>query len=199
MRSNNKAFYLPCLLTLTFALGACQKSEHPHHEHSDIDAEYSEQQAMPHQDDHSHIEHGDEHGTHHDEPHTHDTHHDHDHDHDHHHDHDHSAMNMTQYSCVPDMTIYAHYDQSLSDDKASSAHLLIEDIEYDFNLVQAKTSTDEKVTNETVTYESEFGINDNGMRWIVTGDSARLVDLVSPAQAPAEDTPVLYQCDKAAS
>lgn len=193
MRSNNKAFYLPCLLTLAFTLGACQKNEHPHHEHSATDAEYSEQQAMSHLDDHSHIEHGDEHGTHHDESHDHHEHDHHEH-HDHGHHHDHSTMNMTQYSCVPDMTIYAHYDQSLGDDKASSAHLLIEDIEYDFDLVQAKTATD-----ETVTYESEFGINDNGMRWIVTGDSAQLVNLVSTAQAPAEDAPVLFQCDKSVS
>ena len=108
--------------------------------------------------------------------------------HDGHEGHDHSDMAMTTYHCKPEQEIKAHYEEG------SSAHLLIDGIEYDMTALKSTLAED---ASNAVVYETDIGLNDNaGMMWQVSGDQAKLVTKTLDGSIKSEKEAVLFDCQK---
>lgn len=187
-RTHSKTALL-CFAFLLAGAGCEQKAETPQttNDVATVDATTDE----------AHDAHADHEGHDHDhDGHSHDDHedgHD-DHGHDgHHHDHDHA--DMITYSCQPEQTIEAHYDpEGSSAQSATSAHLLIDGIEYDLT---AMTLT----TNNTAgaAFETDIGITDDaGMRWQVNADATKafLSNKTLDGSITVDNEAVLFDCQK---
>lgn len=151
--------------------------EHAHDDHEDGHEGHSHDNGHEHGHDHSHDEHEhDEHGHG-----------------GHHHDHDHA--DMTTYTCQPEQTIEAHYDPEDSAQPATSAHLLIDGIEYDLTAMTLSQNN-----NAGAAYETDIGIaNDAGMRWKLNADATKaILSNKTLDGSVAEDAEtVLFDCQKA--
>ena len=160
-RTHSKTALL-CFAFLLVGAGCEQKPETP--PQSD-DATATDASTDTTHEDHEHDAHTD-----HDE-HAHDEHADHE-EHDHGHEgHHHDAADMTTYACQPEQEIKAHYDPENSTQSATSAHLLIDGIEYDLTAM-----TLPKNSNAGAAYETDIGIaNDAGMRWQVSADATKAI------------------------
>lgn len=130
--------------------------------------------------------------------HTQDAHADHDaHEHgdDHGHEgHNHTAADMTTYTCQTEQTIEAHYDTASNAQAASSAHLLIDGIEYDLTAMTPPTGS-----NGFTAYETDIGINnDAGMKWQVSTDTSKaiLINKTLDGSVAESDEAVLFDCQK---
>lgn len=131
--------------------------------------------------------------------HTQDAHADHDeHEHegdDHGHEgHNHTAADMTTYTCQPEQTIEAHYDTASNAQAASSAHLLIDGIEYDLTAMTPPTGS-----NGFTAYETDIGINnDAGMKWQVSTDTSKaiLINKTLDGSVAENDEAILFDCQK---
>ncbi|BFM02521.1 hypothetical protein [Psychrobacter alimentarius] len=136
-----------------------------------------------------HAEHEDHDHEEHDHEHSHD-----EHDHaGHHHDH----ADMTTYNCQPEQTIEAHYDPEDSAQPATSAHLLIDGVEYDLT---AMTLPQNNSTGAA--YETDIGIaNDAGMTWQLNADATKAVlrNKTLDGSVATEAEAVLFDCQKADS
>lgn len=126
-------------------------------------------------------------------------HEDHDHEeHDHEHSHDeHDHADMTTYNCQPEQTIEAHYDPEDSAQPATSAHLLIDGVEYDLT---AMTLPQNNSTGAA--YETDIGIaNDAGMTWQLNADATKAVlrNKTLDGSFATEAEAVLFDCQKADS
>ena len=136
-----------------------------------------------------HAEHEDHDHEEHDHEHSHD-----EHDHaGHHHDH----ADMTTYNCQPEQTIEAHYDPEDSAQPATSAHLLIDGVEYDLT---AMTLPQNDSTGAA--YETDIGIaNDAGMTWQLNADATKAVlrNKTLDGSVATEAEAVLFDCQKADS
>ncbi|AMT96589.1 MULTISPECIES: hypothetical protein [Psychrobacter] len=131
-------------------------------------------------------------------------HEDHDHEeHDHEHSHDehdhagHDHADMTTYNCQPEQTIEAHYDPEDSAQPATSAHLLIDGVEYDLT---AMTLPQNNSTGAA--YETDIGIaNDAGMTWQLNADATKAVlrNKTLDGSVATEAEAVLFDCQKADS
>lgn len=128
--------------------------------------------------------------------HTHDAHADHDeHSHEGNHEgHNHDATDMTTYACQPEQTIKAHYDPENNAQSATSAHLLIEGIEYDLTAI-----TLPQTDRAGAAYETDIGItNDAGMRWQVDADTTRAIlsNKTLDGSVAKDAETVLFDCQK---
>lgn len=136
-----------------------------------------------------HAEHEDHDHEEHDHEHSHD-----EHDHaGHHHDH----ADMTTYNCEPEQTIEAHYNPEDSAQPATSAHLLIDGVEYDLT---AMTLPQNNSTGAA--YETDIGIaNDAGMTWQLNADATKAVlrNKTLDGSVATEAEAVLFDCQKADS
>lgn len=126
-------------------------------------------------------------------------HEDHDHEeHDHEHSHDeHDHADMTTYNCQPEQTIEAHYDPEDNAQPATSAHLLIDGVEYDLT---AMTLPQNNSTGAA--YETDIGIaNDAGMTWQLNADATKAVlrNKTLDGSVATEAEAVLFDCQKADS
>ncbi|MER2162986.1 MAG: hypothetical protein ABS921_02570 [Psychrobacter alimentarius] len=133
-----------------------------------------------------HAEHEDHDHEEHDHEHSHD-----EHDHaGHHHDH----ADMTTYNCQPEQTIEAHYDPEDSAQPATSAHLLIDGVEYDLT---AMTLPQNNSTGAA--YETDIGIaNDAGMTWQLNADATKAVlrNKTLDGSVATEAEAVWFDCQK---
>ncbi|MGP9687690.1 hypothetical protein ACT3TH_00835 [Psychrobacter sp. AOP22-C1-C5] len=114
--------------------------------------------------------------------------------HDHSHEgHSHNDADMTTYNCQPEQVIKAHYDPANDPQSATSAHLLIDGVEYDLTAMTAST------TNAGTTYETDIGITDeSGMRWKLNTDATKAVlsnKTLGSSVAESDET-VLFDCQK---
>ena len=168
---------LLCVAFLLAGAGCEQKTESPQ---APSEAATTENVHAEHED-HDHEEHDHEHS--HDE-----------HDHaGHHHDH----ADMTTYNCQPEQTIEAHYDPEGSAQPATSAHLLIDGVEYDLT---AMTLPQNNSTGAA--YETDIGIaNDAGMTWQLNADATKAVlrNKTLDGSVATEAEAVLFDCQKADS
>ncbi|MGE6480705.1 hypothetical protein ACQKEI_04995 [Psychrobacter namhaensis] len=141
--------------------------EHTHDAHADHDEHSHEEHA------HSHGEHGHE-GNH--------------------EGHNHDATDMTTYACQPEQTIKAHYDPENNAQSATSAHLLIDGIEYDLTAM-----TLPQTDRAGAVYETDIGItNDAGMRWQVNADTTRAIlsNKTLDGSVAKDAETVLFDCQK---
>ncbi|MCD1279355.1 hypothetical protein DVY93_06225 [Psychrobacter sp. CCUG 69069] len=146
--------------------------EHTHDAHADHDEHSHEEHAHSHGE-HSHGEHGHE-GNH--------------------EGHNHDATDMTTYACQPEQTIKAHYDPENNAQSATSAHLLIEGIEYDLTAM-----TLPQTDRAGAVYETDIGItNDAGMRWQVNADTTRAIlsNKTLDGSVAKDAETVLFDCQK---
>ncbi|HCN18359.1 MULTISPECIES: hypothetical protein [Psychrobacter] len=146
--------------------------EHTHDAHADHDEHSHEEHAHSHGE-HSHGEHGHE-GNH--------------------EGHNHDATDMTTYACQPEQTIKAHYDPENNAQSATSAHLLIDGIEYDLTAM-----TLPQTDRAGAVYETDIGItNDAGMRWQVNADTTRAIlsNKTLDGSVAKDAETVLFDCQK---
>ncbi|MGE6571234.1 hypothetical protein [Psychrobacter namhaensis] len=146
--------------------------EHTHDAHADHD-------------DHSHEEHAHNHGEHSHGEHSHEGNHE---------GHNHDATDMTTYACQPEQTIKAHYDPENNAQSATSAHLLIDGIEYDLTAI-----TLPQTDRAGAAYETDIGItNDAGMRWQVDADTTRAIlsNKTLDGSVAKDAETVLFDCQK---
>lgn len=194
----HKVTALPVFLLLALPLSACQKNTETAPETTDSQdiapiTDPTDNTAATH-DDHSHSDDA----------------HDHDHDNEHNgeyeehagHDHHHDTVAMTTYSCQPEQTIKVHYDTDTTGTVTANstprgAHLLIDDIEYEFTPML--TTLAAGVANAVV-YETDIGINDDaGMYWQVNGNQANLVNKSLDGKTLPENETTLFTCEQTAS
>jgi hypothetical protein len=101
---------------------------------------------------------------------------------------------MITYECQPQQVIQAHYDSAINTQSPSSAHLLIDGVEYDLS---AKSIPKSGTANSAL-YETDIGItNDAGMTWQVAANKATLVNKTLDASVAADDEKVLFECQHA--
>ncbi|ERL54861.1 hypothetical protein [Psychrobacter aquaticus] len=123
--------------------------------------------------------------------HTQDAHADHD---EHGHEGHNHAADMTVYTCQPEQMIEAHYDTANGDPSASSAHLLIDGVEYDLTALPPTAGS-----NGFTVYETDIGINnDAGMKWQVSADTNKAVlsNKTLDGSVAESDEAILFDCQK---
>lgn len=190
-RTHSKTALL-CFAFLMAGVGCQQQAETPqedsqasaaesttdmaHEEHAHDDHEHS-------QDEHDHE--GHEHG-----------HEGHDHEgHEHGHEgHNHDEADMTTYTCQPEQVIKAHYDPEDSAQPATSAHLLIDGVEYDLTAMMLPQNN-----NTSAAYETDIGItNDAGMRWKLNADATKAVlsNKTLDGSVAEDAETVLFDCQR---
>jgi hypothetical protein len=101
---------------------------------------------------------------------------------------------MTTYACQPEQTIKAHYDPENNAQSATSAHLLIDGIEYDLTAM-----TLPQTDRAGAVYETDIGItNDAGMRWQVNADTTRAIlsNKTLDGSVAKDAETVLFDCQK---
>ncbi|MEN6670455.1 hypothetical protein AAJP47_08785 [Psychrobacter sp. B38] len=193
-RTHSKTALL-CFTFLLIGVGCEQKTETPQ---TTDDAAVVDEAHDEHEQDHEGHDHEEDDHTHeghsheeHDHDHSHDEHDGHDHSHDGHH---HDAADMTTYNCQPEQTIEAHYDPEDSTQPATSAHLLIDGVEYDLTAMALPNSN-----NTGAAYETDIGIaNDAGMRWQLNADATKAVlsnKTLDGSVAEGEEA-ILFDCQK---
>lgn len=179
---------LLCVAVLLAGAGCEQKSESSQAPNEAVTTDEAHAEHEGH--DHETHEEGHEQEAH-DETHTEG--HDDEHDHAGHH---HDAADMTTYTCQPEQTIEAHYDPEDSSQPATSAHLLIDGIEYDLTAMSLSQNN-----SAGAVYETDIGIaNDAGMRWQLNADATKAVlsHKTLDGSVATEAEAVLFDCQKAA-
>lgn len=169
---------------LTLGLAGCSQPSDEASAAPDAAAQTDTTAVEAHADEHDAYEGEAEHGEHegHDEHDEHEGHEGHDH-----HDHDHA--DMTTYSCQPEQSIGAHYDEH---DGKMSAHLLIDGVEYDL-LATSGENTDPAIGG---IYDTDIGLSDDaGMRWEVTADKSQATLVSLPTDVQDSDENVLFECE----
>ena len=151
--------------------------EHAHDEHEhDHEGHDHEGHDPDHEHEHTHDEHDADHAGH---------------DHEGHH---HDAADMTTYNCQPEQTIKAHYDPEGSTQPATSAHLIIDDVEYDLTAMTLPQNN-----SAGAAYETDIGIaNDAGMTWELNADTTKAIlrNKTLDGSVIASDEDVLFDCQK---
>jgi len=105
------------------------------------------------------------------------------------HDHAAHASNSTPFSCEPTATIGVSYH---SDSTPQTAHLLIDDIEYDLTA----TANSESDVDKNI-YTSDIGLDDtHGIIWQVNGDKATLLNKTLDSDVATDKEDVLFNCRK---
>lgn len=188
--------------TLGLALLGCQ----PNNAHSDSDHSADAMHDEHHDDDHAHgedahSEHNQEHmqdghmnDAHDDDEHAHAEHNHAENDHlDHaaHSGHNHDSHRII-FDCKPTAQIGVSYHD---DDKAPTAHLLINGIEYELN------ASNQGNADTVTTYVSDFGLDDShGLVWQTSSKNGSETATLSASSNPADANSTLetlYQCQKA--
>ncbi len=108
--------------------------------------------------------------------------------------HNHAAADMTTYTCQPEQTIEAHYDTANGAQAVSSAHLLIDGVEYDLTAMTPPTGS-----NGFTAYETDIGINnDAGMKWQVSTDTSKAIlsNKTLDGSVAESDEAILFDCQK---
>lgn len=111
--------------------------------------------------------------------------------------HDHAVADMTTYTCQPEQVIEAHYDTANGTQSASSAHLLIDGVEYDLTAMTLPQNN-----NAGAAYETDIGIaNDAGMRWKLNADATKAVlsNKTLDGSVTEDAETVLFNCQKTES
>lgn len=181
-RTHSKTALL-CFAFLLAGAGCEQKPETP--QQSDGATATDATTDIAHEDHDAHADH---------DEHAHDEHAGHEeHDHEGHEGHHHDAADMTTYACQPEQEIKAHYDPANSTQPATSAHLLIDGVEYDLTAMTVPKN------NAGAAYETDIGIaNEAGMRWQVSADATKAVlsnKTLDGSVTESEET-VLFDCQK---
>ena len=188
-RTHSKTALL-CFAFLLAGAGCEQKTDasQPTNEVATTDEAHTDHDGQSH-DDH---EHGHDHSHDGDDEHSHEE-DSHEHGHDgHHHDHDHT--DMTTYSCQPEQTIEAHYDPEGSTQSTTSAHLLIDGVEYDLTAMTPSTNN-----TAGMAFETDIGITDDaGMRWQLNADATKAVlsNKTLDGSVTESNEAVLFDCQK---
>jgi ABC-type Zn2+ transport system substrate-binding protein/surface adhesin len=197
----HKVTALPVLVLLAMPLSACQKEAETAPETVTTDSPDLTPTTEPTNDATTPYNNHNAHNDAHDNAHNgrHDEHNSHVSDHNHAHEHHHTTEAMTTYSCQPEQTIKVHYDtgKNTANSTPRGAHLLIDDIEYEFTPML--TTLAAGVANAVV-YETDIGINDDaGMYWQVNGNQANLVNKTLDGNTLPENEKTLFTCEQAAS
>jgi hypothetical protein len=182
----NSTTALLCLSFLMASAGCQQQADEPKPSSAAVAPDSTAEASL---DEHTHDAHADH------EEHSHGEHsHEGNHEGHNHEGHNHDATDMTTYACQPEQTIKAHYDRVNNAQSATSAHLLIEGIEYDLTAM-----TLPQTDRAGAAYETDIGItNDAGMRWQVNADTTRAIlsNKTLDGSVAKDAEAVLFDCQK---